>query len=171
MSDTELSWSVVTTGPYMDMLQIVGRPTSLFFSRDTAHARPSTPQGMLGPVQREDETFVFNAPIGDGHMPLIALVDLGFFARYTFDHRVVISARNLEIATICIGATWTGSDGSPREVDDRERVPWHAVQKPHSEDPGTREVADHESGLGRRSTSVIVSRKYSWKLTYVSLWQ
>ena len=26
-SDTELSWSVVTSGPYMDMLQIVGGPT------------------------------------------------------------------------------------------------------------------------------------------------
>ena len=27
VSDTELSWSVVTSGPYMDMLQIVGGPT------------------------------------------------------------------------------------------------------------------------------------------------
>ena len=27
VSDAELSWSVVTSGPYMDMLQIVGGPT------------------------------------------------------------------------------------------------------------------------------------------------
>jgi hypothetical protein len=58
---------------------------------------------MQGPVQREDGTFVFNAPIGDGHMPLIALADLGFFARYTFDHRGETSARNLEIATELVG--------------------------------------------------------------------
>jgi hypothetical protein len=60
-------------------------------------------QYLLGPVQREDGTFVFSSPIGDGHMPLIALEDLGFFARYTFDHRSETSAKNLEIASEMVG--------------------------------------------------------------------
>jgi hypothetical protein len=60
-------------------------------------------QYLLGPVQREDGTFVFSSPIGDGHMPLIALEDLGFFARYTFDHRSETSAKNMEIASEMVG--------------------------------------------------------------------
>jgi uncharacterized protein YbjT (DUF2867 family) len=46
---------------------------------------------------------VYNAPIGDGHIPFIALADLGFFVRYTFDHRVETSAKNLEIASEIVG--------------------------------------------------------------------
>lgn len=48
---------------------------------------------MLGLVQREDGTFVFNSPIGDGHMSLIVLEDFGFFAWYTFDRRSETSAK------------------------------------------------------------------------------
>ncbi|KAI9464953.1 NAD-P-binding protein [Lactarius psammicola] len=81
VGDTDLSWSVVTSGPYMDMLQI----------------------GILGPVQREDGTFVFNSPIGDGHIPMVALADIGFFARYTFDHRAETSGKNLEVASEWVG--------------------------------------------------------------------
>jgi hypothetical protein len=69
-------------------------------TRENPHTRIS--QDVLGPVERGD-TFVFNSPIGDGHMPLIALEDLGFFARYTFDHRKETSTRNLEIATEMVG--------------------------------------------------------------------
>jgi hypothetical protein len=36
-------------------------------------------------------------------MPLIALEDLGFFARYTFDHRNETSTKNLEIASEMVG--------------------------------------------------------------------
>ncbi|KAH9080322.1 NAD-P-binding protein [Lactarius deliciosus] len=104
VSDTDLSWSVVTTGPYMDMLHI----------------------STLGPVQREDGTFVFNAPIGDGHMPMIALADIGFFARYTFDHRAETSGKNLEVASEWVGwehlvATFTKVTGR-KAVYNRETV-------------------------------------------------
>ena len=55
---------------------------------------------MFGPIgQRPDGTFVFASPVGDGHVPMIALEDLGFFARYSFDHRAEVSAKDLEIAT------------------------------------------------------------------------
>ncbi|EIM84014.1 NAD-P-binding protein [Stereum hirsutum FP-91666 SS1] len=80
VSDTDMSWSSVSTGPYMDTLVEVFAPT-----------------------QRPDGTFVFAAPLGSGHVPLIALADIGFFARYTFDNRDLTSAKDLEIASEVIG--------------------------------------------------------------------
>ncbi|RDX48932.1 NAD(P)-binding protein [Lentinus brumalis] len=78
VSDDDMSWSVVTSGPYMEMLNIP----------------------MFGPIgQRPAGTYVFASPVGDGHVPMIALEDLGFFARYTFDHRAETSGKDLEIAT------------------------------------------------------------------------
>ncbi|PSR99449.1 hypothetical protein PHLCEN_2v4128 [Hermanssonia centrifuga] len=82
VSDTGLSWSVVTSGPYMDMLNNI----------------------MFGPLnQRADGTFVFATPVGNGHVPMIALADLGFFARYTFDHRAETSRQDLKIASDVVG--------------------------------------------------------------------
>ena len=55
---------------------------------------------MFGPIgQRADGTFVFASPIGDGHVCMIALEDLGFFARYAFDHRAAVSGKDLEVAS------------------------------------------------------------------------
>ena len=90
------------------------------------------PQPLLGPVQREDGTFVFSAPIGDGHMPMIALADLGFFARYTFDHRAETSARNLEIASEMVGwdhlvATFTKVTGKKAEYNRESLDVWFSM--------------------------------------------
>jgi len=55
---------------------------------------------MFAPVkQREDGTYVFAAPLNDGHVPMIALSDLGYYARYIFDHREEMSAVDLEVAS------------------------------------------------------------------------
>lgn len=55
---------------------------------------------MFGPLnKRSDGTYVFASPVGDGHVPMIALSDLGYFARYTFDHRAQNSGKDLEIAS------------------------------------------------------------------------
>ena len=55
---------------------------------------------MFGPFRkREDGTYVFASPIGDGHVPMIALSDLGYFSRYAFDHRTETSGKDLEIAS------------------------------------------------------------------------
>ncbi|EJF64803.1 NAD(P)-binding protein [Dichomitus squalens] len=77
-----MSWSIVTSGPYMDMLCNM----------------------MFGPLQRrEDGTAVFATPVGNGHVPMIALADLGFFARYTFDHRQETSGVEMKIASDVVG--------------------------------------------------------------------
>lgn len=77
-SDDELSWNCISTGPYMDMLKL---PT-------------------LGPLtRRADGTYVFAFPTGQGHIPMVALKDIGFFARYSFDNRTEVSGKDLEIAS------------------------------------------------------------------------
>ncbi|KAH9975625.1 NAD(P)-binding protein [Russula compacta] len=135
VSDTELSWSVVTSGPYMDMLNL----------------------GILGPIRREDGTFVFNSPIGDGHIPLIALEDLGFFARYTFDHRVETSARNLEIATEWVGwdhlvATFTKVTGQKAEYNRETLDVWFShmenAEKPVAAEGGAGSTSWAENFTG-----------------------
>ncbi|KZT02264.1 NAD(P)-binding protein [Laetiporus sulphureus 93-53] len=82
VGDKTMSWSIVTSGPYMDML----------FNM------------MFGPwKKREDGTVVFVTPIGKGHVPMIALSDLGWWARYTFDHRAETSGVDLKVASDWVG--------------------------------------------------------------------
>ncbi|KAI0351038.1 nmrA-family protein [Trametes cingulata] len=90
VSDGNMSWSVLTTGPYMDMLKMVGT------SRNETD--------FFGPIKvRPDGTHVFVSPVAKGHIPMIALSDVGFFARYIFDHREEASAQELEVASDLVG--------------------------------------------------------------------
>lgn len=53
--------------------------------------------------QREDGTFVFATPVGQGHVPMIALRDIGVFARYSFDHRAEVSGKELLVTSDIVG--------------------------------------------------------------------
>jgi hypothetical protein len=55
-------WTVFTNGPYAEMLY----------------------GGNFLPKILDDGTRVFAAPLGKGHVPIITLPDLGYFARYIF---------------------------------------------------------------------------------------
>ncbi|KAI0059555.1 NAD-P-binding protein [Artomyces pyxidatus] len=80
VSDDNMSWTSVVTGPYLEML--------------------SSPHTLVGPTSKlADGTFVFAHAMGDGHAPFIALPDIGFFARYTFDNRELTSAQTLDVAS------------------------------------------------------------------------
>jgi uncharacterized protein YbjT (DUF2867 family) len=82
VSDNGMTWSVVTSGPYMEMLDFA----------------------MFGPIgRRKDGTVIFATPVGKGHVPMIALKDLGWWARYTFDHRAESSMKDYEIASDRVG--------------------------------------------------------------------
>ncbi|KAI0247475.1 hypothetical protein BJV78DRAFT_1133251, partial [Lactifluus subvellereus] len=70
VSDAELSWTVVTSGSYMEMLNLVN---------------------LFGPSRRADGTFVFYSPVEDSHVAMIALKDLDFF--------VGTSGKGLEVAS------------------------------------------------------------------------
>ncbi|KAJ3555105.1 hypothetical protein NM688_g2758 [Phlebia brevispora] len=81
-TDNGMTWSLVSTGPYMEMLN----------------------SPLLGlNNKRKDGTVVFATIVGKGHVPLIALADLGYFARYAFDHRAETSAQDLKIASDMVG--------------------------------------------------------------------
>ncbi|KAJ7612563.1 NAD(P)-binding protein [Roridomyces roridus] len=93
-----LVWSQVTTGPYMDML---------------LSAPMFTPMNV-----RADGTVVFASVFEDGRLPLIALKDLGWWARWTFDHRVEASGKEMNVTSECVSwdylaATFTKVTGKP----------------------------------------------------------
>jgi hypothetical protein len=68
-------WSVLTTGPYIENLR----------------------GGLYAPRILEDGTRVFVAPLGKGHVPIVSVVDIGYFVRYIFDHRTETSGKNLKV--------------------------------------------------------------------------
>lgn len=77
---------------------------------------------MFGPLNRRgDGTYVFATPAGSGHLPMIALADLGFFARYSFDNREEVSGKDLRVASDRVGwdylvQTFTKVTGKPAIV-------------------------------------------------------
>ncbi|KDQ10138.1 hypothetical protein BOTBODRAFT_190737 [Botryobasidium botryosum FD-172 SS1] len=94
--ESGMTWSLLTTGPYMDMLEVLFAPVN----------------------KRADGTVVFAAPIGTGRMPMIALSDIGWWTRYIFDHREQTSGKNLEIASELVSwqhlvETFTRVTGQP----------------------------------------------------------
>lgn len=95
VSDSELSWSVINSCVYMEMLNTVCPIKSDLLA--PSHLG-SLSQYMFGPLnKRADGTYVFASPIEDGHVAMIVLPDLAFFVRYTFDHRADTSAQNLDV--------------------------------------------------------------------------
>lgn len=71
-------WTVLNTGPYLDMLTVVFAPFNV----------------------REDGTRVFTFPIGDeGRLPLIALDDIGWWVRYIIDSPAETSAKSIGISS------------------------------------------------------------------------
>jgi hypothetical protein len=76
LADT-FKWTVFTNGPYAEMLY----------------------GGNFVPKILDDGTRVFAAPLGKGHIPIITLPDLGYFARYIFDHPSETAGKNLEVAS------------------------------------------------------------------------
>lgn len=59
---------------------------------------------MFGPLtRRADGTYVFATPVGKGHVPMVALSDIGYFARYTFDRRELTSGQDLRVVSDMVG--------------------------------------------------------------------
>ncbi|KAJ6500777.1 NAD-P-binding protein [Mycena sanguinolenta] len=97
VSDTGLSWSIMNTGVYMEMLQ--------------------TP--FVGPFNvRADGTRVFASQMEDGKMSMMTLKDVGFWTRWIFDHRAETSGQDLNVASDMLDwdtlvATFTRVTGFP----------------------------------------------------------
>jgi hypothetical protein len=76
---------------------------------------------------RSDGTRVFANPFSVGPVPLIALSDVGFWVRYTFDHRLEMSGRDFQLAS-----DWVSYDTLPSIFTKVTGLP--AVYKPLSVD-------------------------------------
>ncbi|KAI0687720.1 NAD(P)-binding protein [Cytidiella melzeri] len=155
-SEDGMSWSVVTSGPYMDMLFNVGM--------------------MFGPLtKRVDGTFVFASPIGQGHVPMIALSDLGFFARYTLDNRTSTSGQELSIASDMVGweyllSTFRDVTGEKAVIVHQSLDDWFAnfdgVDKPvaneRADADGSTTWRENFSGWWALWMDDVISRDMEW---------
>ncbi|KAJ7139176.1 NAD-P-binding protein [Mycena epipterygia] len=138
-----LSWTQVTTGPYMDMLN------GAFF-------RPLN--------VRADGTVVFAAPVDGGRVPMIALKDLGWWARYAFDHRVETSARELNITSERVGwdylvETFTKVTGKRAVFKRLTLDEWSALHDDRIDNP----IAN-EKTLGDGSTTIRQNSSAFWRV-------
>jgi hypothetical protein len=59
-----MHWSILTTCPYIEMLNLLWRPV----------------------YDEGSDTYIINSPVGSEKIPLIHLDDLGAYARWIFDH-------------------------------------------------------------------------------------
>jgi len=95
------TWSILTSGPYLNML----------FE-------------FLSPRKESDGTYIFEAPLGkEGRVPMISLEDLGWYARWIFDNPTESSGLDLKIATEHVGwqslaETFTKVTGKPARFND-----------------------------------------------------
>ncbi|UPL01756.1 hypothetical protein LCI18_012690 [Fusarium solani-melongenae] len=69
--------SLLTTGPYMNMLM----------------------DGMFPPKEQPDGSFLWANPAKDGKIPLIALEDIGVYSLWLFDNVTEAAGLDLEVAT------------------------------------------------------------------------
>jgi hypothetical protein len=75
-----MKWSVLTTGPYAEMLSASQRPE-----------------------KDENGVYVFRAPLGEGAVPYIYLDDLALYAKWIFDHPEESQGLDLQVATEHVG--------------------------------------------------------------------
>ncbi|KAI0317846.1 NAD-P-binding protein [Amylostereum chailletii] len=107
-SDEDMTWTVITNGPYMDMLKTY----------------------MFGPMyKRADGTHVFVLPINKGHVLMVSVADIGFFARYSFDNPAATSGKDLEIASEMVDGetlarTFTKVTGKPAVFEPQTLDQW-----------------------------------------------
>ncbi|TFK82182.1 hypothetical protein K466DRAFT_500761, partial [Polyporus arcularius HHB13444] len=154
VSENDMSWSILTTGPYMDMLNM----------------------GVFGPLKvRDDGTYVFASPVGTGHVPMIALQDLGFFARYIFDHRAATSREELEVASDWVGwdylvQTFTKVTGKKAEYVPLPIDEWmglflgtdHPIANDHRSGDGSTTWRENSTRWWRLYRDDVIQRDFVW---------
>jgi hypothetical protein len=100
-----MNWSVLTTGPYIDMLH-----------------------ELLRPVKEGDE-WVFKLPVADGAIPFVALEDIGASVKWILDHPEKSVGRNLHIAVEHasgegIARAFTAVTGQPARYENISKEEW-----------------------------------------------
>ncbi|KAH6677249.1 hypothetical protein B0J14DRAFT_338387 [Halenospora varia] len=75
--ETRLAWTIINTGAYAEQLQ----------------------GGFFAPEIKADGTRVFSFPLGDGHLPLMTLQDMGVFTEKIFSDREAWSGKTLNVVS------------------------------------------------------------------------
>jgi hypothetical protein len=119
---------------------------------------------LCGPLNiRDDGTVVFASPLGDGHIPMIALSDLGWWTRYSLSNREEVSGKDYLIASDWVSAdylvsTFTKVTGKPATYKRLTLDQWFACMDGHE-----RPVAN-EKKTGDGSTTIRQSFSGFWSL-------
>ncbi|KAJ7139201.1 NAD(P)-binding protein [Mycena epipterygia] len=153
VSDDALSWSIVTTGPYMENIS----------------------QGLFDPLKiRKDGTVVFAAPVAGGQIPMITLKDFGWWARYKFDPRAETSVLELNITSERVGwdyLTFTKVTGKPAVFKPQTLEEWwtnfdDGVEEPvasyNTRGDGSLTIRDNFSAFWRVLRDDVVQKDIDW---------
>lgn len=94
------TWTALTSGVYMEMLNTVRISLSFASSSYLNRTNLTMPQPVCGPLHRtSDGTTVFAFPLGQKSMPMIALADLAWWARFALDNPALSAGKELCIAS------------------------------------------------------------------------
>ena len=104
---TPMKWSVITTGPYIEMLS-----------------------ELLRPVKAEDGTAVFELPLDDGAVPFIHLDDIGLYVRWILNNPSDSAGFNLKVSTAHVtgnelASAFTSFTGKPARYHSLPLDEWH----------------------------------------------
>ena len=124
-------------------------------------------QYMFGPVaKRQDGTVVFASPVGHGHVPMIALSDLGFFARYIFDHRTETSGQDLRVTSDMVG--WDYLIDTFQKVTGQKAV-W--VKQSVDEWFGNFDGADDPLAIDISKQGTATAETTTWRKNFSAWWK
>jgi len=119
---------------------------------------------LCGPLNiREDGTVVFATPLGDGHIPMISLADLGWWNRHVLNNREEHSGKELLVASDWVSwdylvETFTKVTGKPAVYRRLSLDQWFACMSGHD-----RPIAN-EKTIGDGSTTIRQSFSGFWCL-------
>ncbi|KAF5337809.1 hypothetical protein D9611_015040 [Ephemerocybe angulata] len=138
----KLTWTSLTSSVYMEMLN----------------------SPLCGPLNiRRDGTHIFASPIGDGHIPMIALADLAWWVRYILNNRTKTSGRELRVASDWV--SWDYLVSTFQDVTGEQAL-FHRLTLDEWFDclDGHDRPVANEKGLGDGSTTIRESFSGFWCL-------
>ncbi|KAH7132631.1 hypothetical protein B0J11DRAFT_232121 [Dendryphion nanum] len=143
---TPMRWSVLTTGPYIEMLH-----------------------ELLRPQKEDDGTWVFSFPLQEGAVPFVHLEDVGKAVKWILDNPDESSGLNVKISVEhatgeTVARAFTAVTGQPARYDDVDVKRWFEIAPPGP--PGYRMGQQYEGNQENDPTLLTVETNFSnwWNL-------
>ncbi|KAF2865425.1 hypothetical protein BDV95DRAFT_554319 [Massariosphaeria phaeospora] len=145
-SQTPMRWSVVTTGPYVEMLHETLRPT-----------------------RQEDGVWAFRYPLQEGAVPFVHLEDVARGVKWVFEHPDESAGLDLKLAVEhasgeMLASAFTAVTGQPARYEDISKEQWLAERM--SGPPGYRLGSQYEGNRDDDPTLLTVEQNFGnwWNL-------